>query len=79
MIDGTFNELRRALSEMNDGVRALLGPDGGVPELVGELLVDPEPSPGMSRDMAALGKRRRTPPRGARLRSARRDHLERVK
>jgi hypothetical protein len=40
MVAATMNELRRALSEMNDGVRALLGPERGVPELVGELLED---------------------------------------
>ena len=38
MVASTIEELRRALDEMNEGVRALLGPERCVPGLVGELL-----------------------------------------
>jgi hypothetical protein len=65
MVASTMSELRRALSEMNEGVRALLGPERGVPELVHELLADAPPE----------GR----PPRSQRRPRAPRRHLSLVK
>ena len=69
LVDGTLSELRRALSEMNEGVRALLGPERCVPELVGELLDGHRESAGTRGDPKACAQRGRT--RAARRGSAR--------
>jgi hypothetical protein len=58
MVESAISGLRLALSEMNEGVRALLGPDRDAPELVSELLAHEGEAP--------LGPRPRRNQRAAR-------------
>ena len=50
------SKLRRALDDMNEGMRALLSSDPSSPELIGELLEGRDPGP-----RARRGSAKRTP------------------